>query len=102
MISHPHRHNASRQSPYLTPSNIFGSSGRLAEVSNLTIMVAARRTQAGIGKDTVSLALLAVYAPCGPSVHFPRASPEGPGGCRADPSTAKGPTASSAQEKAEN
>ena len=34
------------------------SSGRLAEVSNLTIMVAARRTQAGIGKDTVSLAIL--------------------------------------------
>jgi hypothetical protein len=34
------------------------SSGRLAEASNLTIMVAARRTQAGIGKDTVSLAIL--------------------------------------------
>lgn len=34
------------------------SSGRLAEANNLTIMVAARRTQAGIGKDTVSLAIL--------------------------------------------
>lgn len=34
------------------------SSGRLAEATRLTIMVAARRTQAGIGKDTVSLAIL--------------------------------------------
>ena len=40
------------------------SSGRLAEASNLTIMVAARRTQAGIGKDTVSLAIL--WSPVSP------------------------------------